>query len=69
MLDVVRVIGNNAVHPGELDIRDDPEIAGKLFKLVNMVVDAMISRPKSIEDLYNDLGPKMHSAIERRDGK
>jgi hypothetical protein len=67
MLDVVRVIGNNAVHPGELDIRDNREIVNQLFKLVNMIVDAMISQPKAIEALYGELGPNARSAIARRD--
>jgi hypothetical protein len=67
MLDVVRVIGNNAVHPGELDIKDNREVVGQLFQLVNMIVDTMISQPKSIEALYSDLGEKARSAIEKRD--
>jgi hypothetical protein len=25
-LDIVRVVGNNQVHPGILDVRDDPEM-------------------------------------------
>ena len=29
-LDTVRVIGNKAVHPGTLDFRDEPAIAGAL---------------------------------------
>jgi hypothetical protein len=33
-LDTVRVIGNNAVHPGQLDLKDDREIALQLFGLV-----------------------------------
>ena len=68
MLDVVRVVGNNAVHPGELDVRDDLELALKLFELVNLIVDALISQPKAIDSLYGALGPKAISAIERRDG-
>lgn len=67
MLDVVRVVGNNAVHPGELDIRDDLELAVKLFELVNLIVDALISQPKAIDTLYGALGSKTISAIERRD--
>ena len=30
-LDSVRVVGNNAVHPGQLDLTDTPELATKLF--------------------------------------
>jgi hypothetical protein len=33
-LDAVRVVGNNAVHPGQIDITDDPETAARLFELV-----------------------------------
>ncbi len=32
-LDAVRVIGNNAVHPGQIDLRDDRATAETLFKL------------------------------------
>jgi hypothetical protein len=36
-LDIVRVIGNEQVHPGVLDVRDDPEMATRLFELVNFI--------------------------------
>ena len=42
-LDAVRVIGNNAVHPGQLDLRDDRATAETLFKLLNIIVEKMIS--------------------------
>src|SRR6185437_4193903 len=51
-LDIVRVIGNEQVHPGQLDIRDDPGIAVELFGLLNFIVDDRISRPKAIRALY-----------------
>jgi hypothetical protein len=44
-LRVVRVVGDNAVGPGELDPRDDRETALALFDLVNTVVDKMIAEP------------------------
>lgn len=34
-LDFCRVIGNNAVHPGEIEINDTPEIAHNLFGMMN----------------------------------
>ena len=35
-LDVVRVVGNNAVHPGQIDLKDDLSTATQLFALVNI---------------------------------
>lgn len=68
-LDTVRVVGNNAVHPGELDIRDDPGIAESLFDLVNMIGDAMITQPQKVDALYGKLPVQAKEQIERRDGK
>ena len=68
-LDIVRVIGNNAVHPGELDIKDDLPTAMSLFELVNQIVESMISQPKKIEELYGRLPESDKKAIENRDKK
>jgi hypothetical protein len=66
-LDSVRVIGNNAVHPGEINLNDNPSIAQSLFSLLNIIVDVMIAQPKQIEALYGQLPDKAISAIEKRD--
>lgn len=66
-LDIVRVIGNEAVHPGQLDIRDDVDTANKLFGLVNLIADVMISQPKHVEELYRSLPPNKLAGIEARD--
>lgn len=68
-LDVCRVIGNNAVHPGELDICDTPEIAYELFGIINFIVDDRITRPKEIETLYDKLPQNAKDAIDKRDAK
>jgi Domain of unknown function (DUF4145) len=68
-LDVVRVVGNNAVHPGQLDLQDDRPTATQLFGLVNLIVDSMIAQNKHIEALYESLVPESTKAqIEKRDG-
>ena len=57
-LDIVRVIGNEAVHPGEINIDDTPETSKKLFSLVNEIVEDQIGKPKKqaeIENLYQTL--------------
>jgi hypothetical protein len=66
-LDTVRVIGNNAVHPGEIDLKDDVETAVALFGLVNMIVDAMITQPKEVEQLFGKLPRGAKEAIQKRD--
>ncbi|WP_291206905.1 DUF4145 domain-containing protein [Hyphomonas sp.] len=67
-LDVVRVVGNNAVHPGQIDLSDDRATAEELFKLVNLIVEIMISQPKHIEEMFARLPETALKAIERRDG-
>ena len=67
-LDVVRVIGNNAVHPGQIDLRDDRATAEKLFALVNLVAEIMISQPKHVRAMFDTLPEDARKAIEKRDG-
>ncbi|WP_432719834.1 DUF4145 domain-containing protein [Jeongeupia wiesaeckerbachi] len=67
--DVVRVTGNNAVHPGEMDLQDNPELAFALFGLINMVVEEMITKPKALEAMFANLPAGALEAIERRNTK
>lgn len=67
-LDVVRVVGNKAVHPGQIafDV-DDIETAKMLMKLLNIIVARMISEPKEIANLYNKLPESVKDSIAKRD--
>lgn len=67
-LDIVRVTGNNAVHPGQIST-DDPSVAAQLFPLVNVIVQSQIAVPKRIEELYGSLPEGTRQAIEKRDAK
>lgn len=66
-LDGVRVIGNHAVHPGQIDVNDNPEIALSLFTLVNLIVENMITRMKKVDELYDMLPESAKEHIEQRD--
>jgi hypothetical protein len=67
-LDVVRVVGNSAVHPGQIDLNDDKTIATKLFGLVNVIVESQITQAKHIEEMYETIVPETVKAqIEKRD--
>ena len=59
-LEIVRVTGNNAVHPGKIAFDDSTE-AQPLFELINMIADAVITRPKRIQNLYESLPGKTTS--------
>jgi hypothetical protein len=67
-LDIVRVVGNNAVHPGVIDVADNRETAVALFTLVNLIADRLLSEPKRIAELYESLPQSARDAIEKRDG-
>lgn len=67
-LDVVRVVGNNAVHPGQIDLKDDRATAEKLFGLVNLIAEIMITQPKHIREMFDALPEGALKAIEKRDG-
>ena len=66
--DSIRVVGNKAVHPGEIDLREEPGTAEKLFGILNLIAEAMISVPKHVKEFYEDLPKKELEKIEKRDG-
>ena len=66
-LDVVRVVGNNAVHPGQITLDDDADVATALFSLINYVTERMIAEPKKIGELFDSLPQGAKKAIEKRD--
>lgn len=67
-LDSVRVVGNNAVHPGTIDLNDKIEIAYALFGFVNVICEVLISQPKKIQEFYEKNIPEsIRNGIEKRD--
>lgn len=69
MLDTVRVIGNHSVHPGEINLDDQPQTAEALFRLVNIIAEKMITEPKEIDALYGSLPEKDREQISKRDNE
>ena len=69
-LDIIRVTGNEAVHPGTIDFTDEEnDIAFSLFKIMNLIVEKMIVEPKEIKEIYNQLPEDKRKAIENRDNQ
>ncbi|MCE5249384.1 DUF4145 domain-containing protein [bacterium] len=68
-LDIIRVIGNEAIHPGVIDLNDDRDTASQLLSLINSIADQMISHPKNVEAMYEKLPESKRNAIEKRNEK
>ena len=54
-LGVVRVIGNSAVHPGQILTDDKPEHTRTLFDLVNLIAEATFTRKRKVQAMLNTL--------------
>ena len=67
-LDAVRVIGNKAVHPGQIafDV-DDKSTAETLMKLLNIISERLITEPKEIDGIFDALPQSVKDSIEKRD--
>ncbi|MHC2412882.1 hypothetical protein ACVJGC_005473 [Bradyrhizobium diazoefficiens] len=68
-LDVVRVVGNNAVHPGKIDLTDDVGTALALLQLINLVIERRIATQKRIAEMFGNLPPGALKQITDRDSK
>lgn len=66
-LDSVRVIGNEAVHPGSIALKDDLDTVNRLFRLVNFIAQKMITEPREIDQLYTSLPADKLAGIAKRD--
>lgn len=67
VLDSIRVIGNNAVHPGEIDVQERHDLVLPLFGLINEIADELITRPRRRRELYAQLPEAARTAIDQRD--
>lgn len=66
-LDAIRILGNESVHPGEINLNDTPEVAATLFRLINFIVDDRISHPKRVTAVYDLLPAKKKDGVAQRD--
>ena len=67
-LDVLRITGNNAVHPGEINVEEKSELVLKLFELINFIAEKMITEPKEVEELYEvEVPENAKEQIKKRD--
>lgn len=66
-LDALRITGNNAVHPGEIDLSEKPERVIPLFGLVNFIAEKTLTERRQIDLLYGQLPEDARKAVQQRD--
>ena len=69
MLDIVRVIGNEAVHPGSMDLKDDTATASMLLNTLNLIAMQLLTQPRLIEEQWKAVPAKKRKAAEDRDAR
>jgi|GEM_PF-53865 len=68
-LDIVRVIGNDAIHGGKINLNDDTNIVASLFKIIDMICTQMIVEPRQEQELYEILPASKKVGIAQRKAK
>ena len=66
-MDTVRIVGDEAVHPGEINIDDNKDVAIAMFRLMNIIVEKVVVEPKEIDELYKLMPEEKIKGIENRD--
>jgi len=68
--DLVRVHGNDAIHPREINMKDDTRIARRLFWLINKIANVEITEKKQIQKLFDEtISESKKKSILKRDQK
>ena len=69
-LDIVRITANEGgAHPGQIDLegKDNEGIVNKLFKIVNFIVEETISKPNTMDEIFDELPEDKKKGIINRD--
>lgn len=69
-LDIVRVVGNKAVHPGQIEFDvDDIETANTLFYLLNIITRRLITEPSAIKSYFDKLPESVKEQVAKRNSR
>lgn len=61
---LVRLVGNEAVHPGVIDIDDNEDIARAMFEIINEIVDETITKKNKMDAIFEYLPEEKTNPIK-----
>lgn len=67
-LDTVRLLGNEAVHPGQILLLENSQTVTMLFSIVNEIAEAVLPQPKTASQIYPKFSDGKLDYIRKRDG-
>lgn len=68
-MDICRILGNESVHPGTINLNEDTETATILFMFINMATDRLFTAKRRVEELYQKLPEEARKALEARNAR
>ena len=66
-MDIIRVNGNHAVHPGTINLVDDPGKSAVLFTFLNLIVNHFFTTARMVNEAYESLPERDVNAIKTND--
>lgn len=68
-MDICRIIGNEGVHPGEINFEENPAIIPPLFLLINLATSRLFTDERIEDELYKLLPTEKRKGVEERNAK
>lgn len=66
-MDILRILGNESVHHGTINLNEDTTTANKLFLIFNLIVEKTITNKNMLAEIYDKLPENKVNGIHIRD--
>lgn len=68
-MDICRILGNESVHPGTINLNEDTDTAAILFMFINMATDRLFTAKRKIDAILQKLPEGARKALEDRNAR
>lgn len=68
-MDICRILGNECVHPGIINLNEEGDIATLFFEFINMTTTRLFTAKRQVQEVYQKLPEGARKALEARNAK